>query len=146
MCVPSRVSINVALMRTILPERRAFDAVDLRDVRVVERREHFRLALEAREAVVIGGELVGQDLEGDVAFQLRVTRAIHHPHAARSKPGDDGIWPDGRAGFEEQRRIIAKRSRAGGCVSAPTRGAFNASGPRSMVGNELRDVGRFGHR
>ena len=43
------------------------DAVDLRDVRVVQAGEELRLALEAGEPLRIGGEPFGQDLERDLA-------------------------------------------------------------------------------
>ena len=52
------------------------------DVRMVERREDLRFALEAREPIGIVANDVGQDLDRDVAFQLRVARAIHLAHAA----------------------------------------------------------------
>ena len=59
-----------------------FKAVNRRDVRMVQRREDFGFALEAREALGVRGEDVGQDLDRDLAFQLRVRRAIDLAHAA----------------------------------------------------------------
>ena len=47
--------------------RRVFDAVDLRDVRVVQRGEDPGLPLEARAPVGVGGERVGQYLQRHVA-------------------------------------------------------------------------------
>ena len=58
------------------------EAVDLRDVRMIERREHLRFALEPRQPIGIGRERVRQDLDRDVAIQLRVAGAIHLAHAA----------------------------------------------------------------
>ena len=55
---------------------RFFEAVDRRDVRMIQRREQMGLALEAREPLGIGGKQLGQDLDGDVAPELRVARAI----------------------------------------------------------------------
>ena len=53
-----------------------FQAVDMRDVRMIERGEHLRLAAETRQAMGIvrhGGQ---QHIDRDVAIQLRVVRAI----------------------------------------------------------------------
>ena len=49
---------------------------------MIERGEHLRLALEAREAIGIGGERLGQDLDRDVAPELRVARAVDLAHPA----------------------------------------------------------------
>ena len=65
------------------------DAVDLRDVRVVERGQRLRFAREARDAIRIVREHVGQDLDRDVAVQLRIARAIHLAHSAFAQLGDD---------------------------------------------------------
>ena len=59
-----------------------FEAVDVRDVRMVQRREGLRFACEPREPIGIARERVGQDFDRDVAIQLRVARAIHLAHAA----------------------------------------------------------------
>ena len=61
------------------------EPVDAADVRMVQRREHLRFALEAREAIGIGGEGVRQDLDRDVAIELRVARAIDLAHAAGAR-------------------------------------------------------------
>ena len=58
---------------------------------MVQRREHPRLALEAREAIRVGRELGRQDLDRDVAPELRVARAIHLAHAARADEALDAI-------------------------------------------------------
>ena len=44
-----------------------------------------RLALEAREPIGIARHLRGQHLEGDVAPELGVVRAIHLAHSARAE-------------------------------------------------------------
>ena len=49
---------------------------------MIERRENFRFALEAGEALGIGGHGLGQHLDRHVATQLRVFGPIHLPHAA----------------------------------------------------------------
>ena len=63
---------------------RFLEAVDRGDVRMIQRREHLRFALEPREPIRIGRERLRQDLERDVAIQPRVAGAIHLAHAARA--------------------------------------------------------------
>ena len=58
------------------------DAVDGGDVRVVQRGQRLRFAREAREAIGIGGQGCGQDLDGDVAIELGIARAIDLAHPA----------------------------------------------------------------
>ena len=64
------------------------EAVDLRDVRMIQRGERLRFALEARQAVGVGRERLGQDLDRDVAIELRVARAIDLAHAACADSGE----------------------------------------------------------
>jgi hypothetical protein len=59
-----------------------FEAVDRADVRVIERREHTRFALESRESLGVGGECARQHLDGHVAPEARVARSIHLSHSA----------------------------------------------------------------
>ena len=67
-------------------ERAVFQAVDLRDVEVVERRQRLRLAFKARPPVSVGREAGRHDLDSDVAAQPRVGGPVHFSHAA----GADG--------------------------------------------------------
>ena len=81
--------------------RSFLDTVDLRDVRMIERREHLRLALKSRDAIRVGGEQLGKNLDRDVAAQARVARSIHFAHAARADGGhnlvraDSRVWREG---------------------------------------------------
>ena len=59
------------------PSRGTFEAVDGRDVGMVERRQRLRLALESHHAIGIGRECGGQHLQGDGAVELGIARAIH---------------------------------------------------------------------
>ena len=61
---------------------RFLDAVDPADVGVIQRGEHPRLALEAREPIRMARERARQDLDRDVAPELRVVRPVHLAHAA----------------------------------------------------------------
>ena len=79
---------------------RFFQPVNVRDVRMIERREHLRLALEPRDAIGIGREDIGKNLDRDVAVQPRIARAIHLAHATGPDGGEDFIWPETNAGRE----------------------------------------------
>ena len=57
------------------------EAVDGGDVRVVQRGEELRFALEARDALRVGANGVRQRLDGDVAPELGVPGAVHLAHA-----------------------------------------------------------------
>ena len=58
------------------------EAVDLCDVRMVERGQHLRFTVKAREPIRIAGKRRGQDLERDVAAELGVAGAIDLAHTA----------------------------------------------------------------
>ena len=58
------------------------EPVDGADVRMVQRREHLRLAPEARQPLGVVGHVGQQYLQRDVAIQLRIARAVHRVHAA----------------------------------------------------------------
>ena len=64
------------------------DRVDRDDVRVVELGERLGLPSKAAEPLGIPRHLGGQHLEGDVAAELRVVRAIDLAHATRA----EGDW------------------------------------------------------
>ena len=64
---------------------RVLEAVDVRDVGMVQRREDLRFAFETGEPIGVVGEGGGQDLDRDVAIELRIARAIDLAHAAGAK-------------------------------------------------------------
>ena len=59
-----------------------FETVNVRDPRMVERRQHLRFAAEPRQAFGIAGDRGQQHLDRDVAMQFRIACAIHFPHSA----------------------------------------------------------------
>ena len=97
------------LQHECLDAVRFFKAVDRGDIRMVERREHLRLALEACEPVGIAGEELGKDLQRDVTIELRVARTIDLAHAARAECRDDLVGAETRTGGQrhESRLIVA---------------------------------------
>src|SRR5262249_44734229 len=70
------------------------EAVDGRDVRVVDRCEQPRLTLEAGITLGAGEPGFGQHLDGDVTTQPRVRRAINLAHPARAEQRDDLVRTD----------------------------------------------------
>ena len=74
------------------------ETVDGADVRMVQRREDLRFALEPGQSLGIAGERGRENLDGDVAAQLRVAGAIHLAHAARAKLRDDVVCAEAGAG------------------------------------------------
>jgi hypothetical protein len=80
---PARQPLGEVITLDQLHDERAFfEAVDVRDVGMIERRQDFRFALESRQPLAIVGDISGQDLEGDLALQLRIPRPIHLAHSA----------------------------------------------------------------
>src|SRR5262249_38981847 len=58
------------------------EVVNRRDVGMIQRREHFCLALKPAHTICVSRELFGQDFDSDFAFQLEITCAIYLAHAA----------------------------------------------------------------
>jgi hypothetical protein len=80
--------------------------VDRGDVRVVERGEELGLAPEPGETLRIARHLGGKHLEGDVAAELRVLRAVDLAHPPRAERGHDLVVPETLA------RRVGQRSRS----------------------------------
>ena len=72
---------------------------------MVQRGKDLRLALEARQAVRIAGEEFRQGLQGDVAIEPRIPRAIHLAHSARADEGGDLVDAESGAGRERHREM-----------------------------------------
>jgi hypothetical protein len=64
---------------------------------MTERGEKLRLPLEARQSIEILREPLGQDLDGDLALQLHVVRAIDLTHAALAKRLKDFVGAEASA-------------------------------------------------
>ena len=78
--------------------RHVLDGVQGDDVRMIERRDRLGFALEAGQAIRRRGHVLGQHLEGDVAAETRVARAVHLAHPARTERGDDLVDTETGAG------------------------------------------------
>ena len=77
---------------------------------MIERREDVCFALEARHALGIQREGIGQDLDRDVATQSGVSGAIHLAHAAGANGGEDLIRPEASAQGEGQTGVLVDYS------------------------------------
>ena len=100
-------------------ERHALEAVEVRDAGVVERGEDLRLALEAGEALGVVGEGLGQQLEGDLAAELRVGGAVHLAHPARAERREDLVASQATTGCQAQCARDSSSTGAGGAERLP---------------------------
>ena len=90
----------------------ARDAIDLSDVRMIERREHLRLASQAREALGIGRDRCGQNFYRDVAAQLEVARAIDLAHAALAEQREQLIGSESRSALQRHLGVSPEWARS----------------------------------
>jgi len=99
-----------------------FEAVDVRDVRVIDGRQRLRFAIEPREPVGVARERIGQDLQRNIAIELRISRAEHLAHPANTDARDDFVDAEARARSQSQlsarlhqRRPVAHQGERSGC-------------------------------
>ena len=67
------------------------EAVDVRDVGVIQGGERPGFALEARTSRRIRSQRIGQNLDRDVATKPGIVSAIHLTHPARAERADDFV-------------------------------------------------------
>ena len=85
---PSTSSITSARTPPLL------EAVDRRDVGMIQCGERLRLAPESGEAVRVVREGSRQNLQGDIAIQPSVASPVHLAHAAGAEERDDLVGTD----------------------------------------------------
>ena len=71
------------------------EVVDHQDVRMIERGNSAGLVVKPAQA--IGVDVARQQLERDIAFELRIVRLVDLAHAAGAQPRDDAIGGDASA-------------------------------------------------
>ena len=81
------------------------DAVDLRDVRMVQRREDLGFALEAGQPFRIGREGRGKDLDRNAALQPGVASLVDLAHTAGAQRRDHLVRTDAGASGEADVRV-----------------------------------------
>ena len=77
---------------------------DRRDVGVIEGGEDLGLATKAGNALVILRERGGQNLDGHVAVESRVARAVHLAHPPRADGAEDFVGAEPRSRVERHGR------------------------------------------
>src|SRR5688572_20786967 len=80
---------------------------------MIQRCEQSGFASEARHAIDVLGERWRQDLQRDVALQLRVARTVHFAHPAGPEGTEDLVDADARAWRNSHRRVRALYGRDG---------------------------------
>jgi hypothetical protein len=83
-------------------ELRCADVENGEQVRMVQRCYGARFLLEAAETVLIVREGRGEDLDGHVAAEARIARAVHFAHSSRSNERENFVRPKLTAGSEWQ--------------------------------------------
>ena len=63
--------------------------VNGRHMRMIELRNNSRFTLETTEPLGVARKLFGKDLDGYVALQLQIARAIHLTHASGAQRSED---------------------------------------------------------
>jgi hypothetical protein len=81
---------------------------DLRDIRMVLRREDLRFSPESSESVRVSRECIRQHLQGIIALERRVTRSPYLAHAALANQGGDFIRAHASAGTNGHLRGILR--------------------------------------
>jgi hypothetical protein len=89
--------------------RLLLEAVNLGDMRMVERGERFRFALEPHQPIGVAGNRFGKDLESDFAIEDRIADAIHLAHAAGANQRDDLVDANAGARGQRHRRLSWRR-------------------------------------
>ena len=79
------------------------EVVDREDVRMRKRRDRLRLSLEPGERLRVAGDRGGQNLDRDVAVELRVPSPVDLAHPARAERGQNLVGPESSARGEGHR-------------------------------------------
>ncbi len=120
------------------------DGVKDDDVRVIERGDGARFALEPREARRVGGERGGKHFDRDVATEPGVSRPIDFAHAAGTQGAQNLVvqqsesWAERHAGTRITRMF---RPRGGGTAKVERRFLRSGLGHLLLDLLELRRVG-----
>ena len=102
------------------------EPVDECDVRMIQRRQRAGFAFDARDAIGIDGKRIRQHLDGHVATEPGVGRAIHLAHAARSEPAADHIAAQPSAGAQHVVSAIRMKGPPGPSLATTGRGPGEA--------------------
>ncbi len=101
----------------------ALESIDRRNVGMVQRGQHFGLALEPGEAVGILRDRFRQDLDGDGPLQAGVGGAIHLAHAAFAEEADDFMGSQTGTGRERHAPTLCGQCAGNQMTRQPPRAA-----------------------
>src|SRR5262249_25558095 len=121
-----------------IPTICVLEAVERRDARMIQGGERFRLALEARDAFAVGGELREDDFDRDVTAELGVVRAIDGSHSAFAQPVEDLVVTEGLA--DHWSAAIIGTKGPGGCQLCDLRANAGYSEAHVATTCDLRRV------
>src|SRR6187551_1409293 len=99
---------------------------------MIQRREHFRFALKPREPIRVGRERGGQNLDGDLAFELGVRRAVDLTHSAFADERSDFVSAEASAGREGQWWRLYGRDGANGVGRVESAGGIALTGADAL--------------
>ena len=103
------------------------EVVDRQDVRMGKRRDRFRLALETRERARVGGHRLRKDLDGDVAVESAVARAINLSHASGAQRRQDLVGTEAGSARESHGVSAASPTASPGTTPRTTAGATSGA-------------------
>jgi hypothetical protein len=103
---------------------------------MIECRKHVRLTAEPRDAVGVAGEGIGEQLDGDVAPELRIARAIHLPHSAGADGRHDLVRAESNARSQGHSERMILRISDGGLRICYRISADSVLNPQSAIRND----------
>jgi hypothetical protein len=86
-------------------DARLFEAVDLCDMGMVQGGQRLCFAFETPTPLGIGGKGLGENLQRDVAIQLRIARAVDFAHSSCANGVEDLVRAEARAGSQRHRAV-----------------------------------------
>jgi hypothetical protein len=104
---------------------RFLEAVDVRNVGMVQRGERLGFPGESGKAVRISGKGVGQDLQRDIAIELRIAGPKHLPHSPFADRRGDVVAA--KSGARRKGQVLG--------LNGPGGAGMQIVGKRSMCGN-----------
>ena len=99
-----RVALQVLHHQEVDPVL-APDVMERANVRVVQAGDGLRLALEPLLEIGVGGDMLGEHLDGDGAVESRVSGFVHFPHTAGPNGGNDLVRAQLPSGFKRHRLL-----------------------------------------
>src|SRR4029453_12552778 len=120
-----RSSPSTSSMMMARTPPRLLEAVDVRNVGMVQRGERLGFPGESGKAVRISGKGVGQDLQRDIAIELRIAGPKHLPHSPFADRRGDVVAA--KSGARRKGQVLG--------LNGPGGAGMQIVGKRSMCGN-----------